>query len=107
MTDLPEELRELENRISRLSMGSPSADFRSRLLGAVNTELAMRLSTPPARDSWYWITAAASILIVLNVSLISASRCEFSFGPSASPAPLTAELNALRTVENQMTGKYK
>jgi hypothetical protein len=105
---IPDELLALENRLRGQPVESPSSDFRRRLLATVDAELtAARPSSLKIRDSWYWITVAAAILIVMNFSLISASSIEFSFGPSVGPAPLTTELHALQTLENQMIGKHQ
>ncbi len=105
---MPPELVELENRLRARQGEDPTAGLRDRVLQAVAESLVPGQPLPDgAWDGWYWAAIAAGILIVLNLSMISASQDEFSVGPAPGPNQMGAELQALRVLEVQQEGIFK
>jgi hypothetical protein len=91
---------EFENRLR--SQLEPAADLRDRVMSAVTTELAASVRSSKSRwpDQFYWVAAAAALL-VMSLSMISASQEEFSIPPKHSPDQIGAEIQALRHIEQQ------
>lgn len=94
MTD---DFLQLENRLrlNRHQMSNP--ELRDRIVRAVATEL----SSAPRWDGWRWLATAAVVLLVLNISMISASQNEFTSGPVGDGDQLSAELHAIKMIEAQ------
>ena len=104
------ELTELENRLKNRAGPEPTADSRDRVLGAVAVELARPAQAPsvPQWDSGWWAAVAAGVLIVLNLSMASASENEFSLRPASNAGQqITVEFQALRQLEAQQEGIFK
>jgi hypothetical protein len=101
---LPPELSDLEARL-RARPNIEPVNLRQNVLSAVAAELA----TTPRWNLLYSAaaSAAAMLLIVLNLSLISATHDEFSIRSAATAAQMTAELQALRQFESQPEGTVK
>ncbi|MGD0770495.1 MAG: hypothetical protein ABSB42_20105 [Tepidisphaeraceae bacterium] len=105
---MPMELVELENRLRARPGDEPTAGLRDRVLQAVaESVLPEQPSSAGPWDGWYWAAVAAGILIVLNLSMISASQDEFSARPALSPNQTSAELQTLRMLEAQQEGIFK
>jgi hypothetical protein len=104
-----DDLIELENRLLALAVDKPSVEFRQRVLRAAEAELQNSRGddVPQAWDCWSWMALAAAVLIVLNVSLISASSSEFTNGPSISADSVHSELDAIRIFDESANGKHK
>jgi len=104
------ELVELENRLrARPNDAGESDELRSRVMGAVAVELAKPLQSSRAGqwDGRYWAAAAAAVLIVMNLSLVSASREAVSIHPSVNSDQLSLELQWVRQLEAQPEGILK
>ena len=104
------ELTELENRLQSRTDIEPAAAFRDRVLSVVATELAKPAQSPPVPrlDSAWWAAVAAGILIVLNLSMVSASGNEFSIRPMRNAEQqMTTEFQALRQLEAEQEGLLK
>jgi len=104
-------LDDLENRLRYLAPGEHTGGhphLRDRVMRAVNIELtAQKHSTESLQlPAWYWPAIAAVILIVMNLSLVSASRDSFSLHPM-SGNQITAEIHALEILESQQQGQFK
>ena len=88
-SDLPPDLKELEQRLAARSRLQPPADLRPRVLAAVRLELA----TPSAaaqrewRRTWqYAAAAAAGLLLVLNLLMSMGNRSDFPASRAANGA---------------------
>jgi hypothetical protein len=101
---MPAELVELEDRLRGRAGEEPGAGLRDRVLRAVAEAAA------PAQSSvagWHWAAIAAGVLVVMNLSMISASQTEFSLGPASGLNQMAAELAALRQTEARQEGIFK
>jgi hypothetical protein len=100
---LPPELAELENRLCQRPYSNATDDLRSRLLNAVTGELATPRNDPSLRvgRSLQWAAFAASVLLVLNLSVIWASPTQYPLGSAKNSSPAISELEALRQIEAQ------
>jgi len=97
---LPPELAELESRLRSRIGYEPSAGFRARVVGAAERVHASR----PMVIQWgpmQWSAAAAAILIVLNLSMISASQTAFSLDPPRERVSLASYLQILQQADVQ------
>lgn len=103
MDSVPEELIELENRLARRAAVEPTAGLRERVLRAA--ESALREQSRPA-PRWGWGVAAA-VLVAMNLSMIFASRSEFSVRPGLNNNQLGDEVQALRAIESQQEGAFR
>ena len=90
-SDLPPDLKELEQRLAARSRLQPPADLRPRVLAAVRLELA----TPSAaaqrewRRTWqYAAAAAAGLLLVLNLLMSMGNRSDFPASRAANGADI-------------------
>jgi len=90
-SDLPPDLKELEQRLAARSRLQPPADLRLRVLAAVRLELA----TPSAaaqrewRRTWqYAAAAAAGLLLVLNLLMSMGNRSDFPASRAANGADI-------------------
>jgi hypothetical protein len=104
------ELIELENRLrAEPDDAEASGNLRGRVMAAVAAELAKPLQSSSAGqwDVRYWAAAAATVLIVLNLSLICASREAVSIHPSVNSDQLSLELQWVRQLEAQPEGILK
>lgn len=70
--DLPPGLSELEQRLAECRQPQPAAAFRERVLAA------MRGRRTPKRTAWHLVTAAASLLLILNLALSLANHRAWS-----------------------------
>jgi len=105
---LPKALAELEDRLRTRPAVKPTAGLRDRVLrAAAASALPSETSSAAPWKTWYWAAIAAGILIVLNLSMISASHDEFSIRPAGQPDPMAAEMQALRLIEAQQEGTFK
>ncbi|MDP9174459.1 MAG: hypothetical protein M3O30_11415 [Planctomycetota bacterium] len=105
---LPQELIDLENQLRARPISSPTAGLRDRILRAAAESASPPQSTPAGQwTSGYWAAAAATVLIVMNLSMISASPNEFAIAPAPSPDQIAAELQALHQFETQQEGQFK
>jgi hypothetical protein len=106
---MPPELVELENRLLRREGGDAgAAELRDRVLRAISEPPLS--SQPPSTGrwaGWYWAALAATVLLVLNLSQITASESEFSLLPQPNPNQTAAEYQALRQLESQQEGMLK
>ena len=90
-SDLPPELKSLEQRLAARSRPQPPAGLRPRVLAAVRHELAAQ----PARTRWgrsgswqYAAAAAAGILLVLNLLMSMGNRNDFPASRAANGADI-------------------
>jgi hypothetical protein len=104
---MPAELVELENRLRDRPQDEPTADLRDCVLRAV-AESALRKQLSAGRwDGWYWAAIAVGVLVVTNLSMISASQTEFPVRPTPGPSQMSAESQALRHLESRQEGQFK
>jgi hypothetical protein len=104
------ELKDLEDRLRQRRNAEPPADLRIRVLRAVAAELAK-----PAESSgltrWgaeWWAAVAAAVLLVANLSMVSASQSAFSIRPAGDPAQQMArEMQVIGQLEAQQEGILK
>jgi hypothetical protein len=68
MTDLPDDLAELERRLAESAEPAPPA-LRTRVLSGVRRELRRGASHFISRHGWRLAGAAAGVLLALNVAL--------------------------------------
>jgi hypothetical protein len=104
------ELLQLEERLRARLSEFPDNALRARVLEAIDIEL-LAASKAGARSWWdsgHWATAAAAILIALNISMIFASGQEF-LPPSGdrTGTSLSTELRLVQQLENQREGSIK
>lgn len=105
---MSKELVELENRVHQRTDLEPTAEFRHRVMSAVGSELARSChASARTRDGRYWLAAAAAVLIVLNLSMVSASQDEFSVRPGRSLNQMVSDFHAIRQVEAQQVGIFR
>jgi hypothetical protein len=104
------ELAGLEDRLRRRVGMEPSANLRTRVLGAV----AVELRKPPGSSSaagWaagWWAAAAAGLLIMLNLSMVCASQNAFSIRHAGDPArQMAREIRVIQQLEAQQEGIFK
>jgi hypothetical protein len=89
-SDLPPELKSLEQRLAVRSQPQPPADLRPRVLATVRRELAAQ----PARTRRGWVgwqyaaAAAAGLLLVLNLLMSMDNRSDFPVSRAANGADL-------------------
>jgi hypothetical protein len=103
---MSDEWIDLESRLRRVQASEPP-DLRDRVMRTVNAELASSRTLPLKNGNWYWPAIAASALIVMNLSMVSASQ--ETFAPRAVPSrqEWTAEIHALQSVSVQQEGLLK
>jgi hypothetical protein len=78
--DLPPELEQLAARLRELP--SPASELRGRVLGEVRRELRREA----AGSAWWYAGAvAASVLLLLNLSMSAARVTDFHLRPAARP----------------------
>jgi len=106
---LPRELVELENRLRHRACDEPTAALRDRVLRAAGAEAALSERSPGTgrSNAWTWAAVAAAVVVVMNLSMISASLTEFSIQPLTSPNQMAAEIQAIRLLESQQEGTFK
>ena len=102
---LPRELAELERQLSRRAAIAPSTNFKSRVVAAAETARRAQAS-PTGWGSLQWSAAAAAILIVLNVSMIAASRNAVSVS-SHDHVTIAKYLQMLHDVEAEQNRDLK
>lgn len=102
VNELPENLRDLEDRL-RSRVFEPDLGLRARVMRAVESEIVATepAQRPAASAGWGWAAIAAAIVLVANLSMISASQNEFSLEPAPSANQASAELRAIQRLENQ------
>ena len=107
---LPRTLQKLENGLRAQLRYEPSLTLRGQVMSAVEAELSLSVGSSPTKpgwDGWSLMAVAAAVMVVLNVSLISASHNEFSVGSSNGVDSLSTELRALQSAENHNNGDFK
>lgn len=109
MRPLSNELTELENRLAARTVDGPTAALRDRVMQSVTDELALQQkpSSIGQSEDWNWVAIAASVLLVINVSMISASRNEFSIWSAQSRNQTVSEIQAIRLIQAQQEGTFK
>jgi hypothetical protein len=102
---LPPQLAELERRLRRRDSIAPSTNFKNRVVAAA--EMARRApSSPLGWGSLQWSAAAAAILVLLNVSMIAASRNAVSVSDH-DHVTIAKYLQMLHEVEAQQNRDFK
>ena len=106
---MPKELVEVEKRLRGRVYDEPTAELRERVMRTVAAELAK-----PRQASFFgewdvgaWAAVAAGVLVVLNLSMISASQNEYSIRPAHGANQMLAEIRALQRLEAQQEGSFK
>lgn len=70
MDELPDDLRQLEEELIASRSPGPSPEFRDRVLGGVQHELAVELQASRRQSRWAFVAAvAASVLVWMNLSI--------------------------------------
>jgi hypothetical protein len=84
-SDLPPELKSLEQRLAARSRPQPPADFRPRVLAAVRRELAAQPTFTRWGGFWqYAAAAAAGLLLVLNLLMSMGNRSDILVSRAAN-----------------------
>jgi hypothetical protein len=78
-SELPPELKSLEQRLTGRLRPQPSAGLRPRVLAAVRHELAAQPARPRRGRAGFWqyAAAAAGLLLVLNLLMSMGNRSDF------------------------------
>jgi len=105
---LPSELIELERRLAHRTADEQAASLRDRVLHAAALELATpRPSIAAELEGWHLAASAAGVLIVMNFSMIWASRSEFSVWSKSNNNQAVSELHAIALMEAGQEGPLK
>jgi hypothetical protein len=104
---MPADLVELENRLRVRPGHEPPADLRDRVLRAAAESALKRQSSVERWNSWYWAAVAAAVLLVMNLSMVSALQTQYSVRPTPGANQLTAELQAMQQLEAEQEGTLK
>jgi hypothetical protein len=106
---IPDELVELENRLRGRSRAEPGGDLRDRIMHAVRVELPVPAQRAVLAGKWGWHKAAiaAGVLIIMHLSMISASVSAFSAGSTRGGNQTVTEFQALQRLEAQEEGMLK
>jgi hypothetical protein len=105
---MPRVLVELEDRLRGRPVDRPTPGLRDSVLrAAADSTLPVRSSYAGPWKAWYWAAIAAGVLIVLNLSMISASQDELSVLPARSLDQVAAEIQALQALEAHQEGAFR
>ena len=88
-SDLPPELKSLEQHMAARSRPQPPAGLRPRVLAAVCRELAAQAARTRRGRAGFWqyvAAAAAGILLVLNLLMSMGNRSDFPVSRAANGA---------------------
>lgn len=103
--ELPEELAAIERQLAARTRPQPSEALRGRVMAAVRREL--RTSPAPARrplTAWNCaLAAAAAVILLLNLSVMSTNSAVFAIHPSGDGADTLATAEALRRLVPEMS----
>ncbi|HWB53271.1 MAG TPA: hypothetical protein VG722_03735 [Tepidisphaeraceae bacterium] len=102
-----DELTEFENCIREALRKEPEIDLRNGVIRAVHTELKASKEALSTNQSWLWAAIAASVLLVMNLSMISASRDAFSISPREGSQSISMELQAIQMITAQQKGSLR
>lgn len=96
-----DDLSEFESRLAGLMAGDAPPNLRRRVIDAVDVELASDRRRIDREWNWYWPAIAAAVLVVINLSFVSASQEAYSIQPVPTNHQLASEIHAIRAIENQ------
>ncbi|HEY1687165.1 MAG TPA: hypothetical protein VGG19_20560 [Tepidisphaeraceae bacterium] len=96
----PKQLAELENRVRGALAVEPSSNLRNRIMRNVGSELTITGRSNQSAN-WYWPAIAAMVMIVFNLSYVSASRNEFMLQPKADMQQLAGQFHQLQIMQAQ------
>jgi hypothetical protein len=102
------ELDEFENRLRSRPGLQPTYKLRDRVIGSVTAELALKSdggSAPESFGSIYW-AAAAVALVMMGFSMVITSQDGLA-SSSRHRGAITADISAIRQIENQSDGSFK
>jgi len=107
LNPLRQDLAELEARLLHRTADEPPPNLRDRVLRAVESVSTNHRPIAANWNSEWWSAVAAAILIVLNLSMVVASRSGFSIHSPRDADQVAKELRSLRLAEAQLQGTLK